>query len=59
MSGEVFDEEDIENPPNECDTCGLSFVVVASNDYYISQGDSFINYCPRCGELVVEESSWP
>jgi hypothetical protein len=57
--GDDSDDSDSEVTPVECEFCGLSFEVIASNDYWIAAGKGFTNYCPRCGELVAEESSWP
>lgn len=34
----------------ECSDCDLRFQVVASNDAFISAGQPFVLYCPRCGE---------
>lgn len=55
---EQFEEEDIEEPPMVCESCDLSFVIVASRDYYMQQGMRFDNYCPRCGELMEGREPW-
>lgn len=38
-----------------CESCDLRFQVLASNDAEIMAGGSFVQYCPRCGELVDED----
>ena len=39
----------------ECDSCDLSFYVVANNDRWIQGGHPIVVYCPRCGERLEEE----
>lgn len=41
-------------PRFECDSCNLSFYVVADNDVEIMDHGLQIHYCPRCGNPGVQ-----